>query len=170
MTKLLAREINYLGYWDRFCILRGINPYAKNEGEIPDNEAFEFTDDEMDMLRGVKPMPVKAEEEKPLPTWEYDSLSETVGEPGPNDTHSFVAEDVAPEHGELLADAPRMLEALRLLSKESLGDWGYSVRDDAAESGDGWKGDSWSHPRVVSWGLACKLTNELVKKHAGFGK
>ena len=165
MAKLLAQEINYLGYWDRFCAIRGFDP-AEAKGATDPSQRFDVTDDEMDMLRGIKPMPVKAEEEKEklLPVWAYIGITSSCE--GPNDT--VIAKSIRSDaEGELLADAPRMLEALRLLSKESLGDWVYEIRDKVIESDFE---NTWDHPRVVSWGRACELTAELVKKHAGFGK
>lgn len=164
MAVLKKSEIKKLGYWKRLCAILGPDP--KGEGE--DGDEFEFSEDTMDMLRGLVPIPDHAAKDKPLPEWLYlDVNSEVIQDL--NGVFSGVASKVTPEHGALIADATKMLEALRLLSREELGDWVYSVRDSASESGDGWAWDRWDHPRVKSWGKACKLTAELVKKHEKFG-
>lgn len=47
-----VREILDRGVWDEFCELKGINPWARNEGRMDDDEEiFSFTLEEAKQLR-----------------------------------------------------------------------------------------------------------------------
>jgi hypothetical protein len=166
MPTLTKAEIKKLGYWKLFVALLGPNP----QGEGDNEDEFDLSDETMEILRGKKPLPSHCGPERPLPRWVHLPENSEVYQDGNDGVVSGVAQHVSADHGPLIADAPRMLEALRLLSREALGDWVYDVRDNASESGDGWAGDRWDHPRVKSWSKACELTAELVKKHENFGK
>jgi hypothetical protein len=48
--QLTAREINERGLWDKFCEMRGINPWAMSEGLISSDEIFIFDEDELRIL------------------------------------------------------------------------------------------------------------------------
>lgn len=47
---LTAREILDKGIWDEFCEMRGINPWAMNEGQMDSSEEFTFTEKESKKL------------------------------------------------------------------------------------------------------------------------
>lgn len=47
---LEVREIMDRGLWDRVCDLRGINPWAVNEGLMDAGEELTFTDEEAHRL------------------------------------------------------------------------------------------------------------------------
>lgn len=44
--KLTIEEIFERGLWMDLCELRGINEWARAEGQVPDGEEFEFTQEE----------------------------------------------------------------------------------------------------------------------------
>ena len=52
-------------------------------------------------------------------------------------------------------------EALRVLMRESLGDFIYTIRERVLEDGT-FKGSTWDHPRVRAWGEACKAIGRHV--------
>jgi hypothetical protein len=55
-------------------------------------------------------------------------------------------------------------EAIRVMVKEEhLGDWVYDVRSRAMESGDGYKGNLWHHPRVNRFCEALKVLEDYSK-------
>lgn len=58
---------------------------------------------------------------------------------------------------------PELLAALKVLLAESLGDWIYDVRSRASESGDGFEGNSWDHPRVKAFSDAVGVIEAAVK-------
>lgn len=62
---------------------------------------------------------------------------------------------------------PELLAALRVLLRENLGDWVYDVRSRAAESGDGYAGNSWDHPRVTEFSEAVQTIAKHVKQASG---
>jgi len=43
---LTAQEILDRGIWDEFCEMKGINPWAMNEGLIDSDEEFIFSEQE----------------------------------------------------------------------------------------------------------------------------
>jgi hypothetical protein len=51
---LTAREITDAYLWDEFCSLRGINVYARAEGQVASDEEFTFDEDEIKKLNLVK--------------------------------------------------------------------------------------------------------------------
>jgi hypothetical protein len=59
---------------------------------------------------------------------------------------------------------PELLAALKVLLKENLGDWIYDVRSRAGESGDGFTGNSWHHPRVKAFSDAVTVIEKAVKE------
>lgn len=60
--------------------------------------------------------------------------------------------------------SPELLAALKVLLSESLGDWIYDVRSRASESGDGFDGNSWDHPRVTAFSDAVTTVERAVKE------
>ena len=44
-VSMTAVQILDLGYWEKFCEAKGINPWAMNEGLIDAEEEFELPDD-----------------------------------------------------------------------------------------------------------------------------
>lgn len=59
-------------------------------------------------------------------------------------------------------DAEKLLEAIRILNHESIGDFIYTIRDRIPE---GWTGSSWEHPSVVAYGKACSIVALLADKY-----
>lgn len=56
-------------------------------------------------------------------------------------------------------------EAITVLVKdEHLGDFVYNVRDNANGSGDGYKGNSWDHPRVKKFSEAVTALENYLKE------
>lgn len=58
-----------------------------------------------------------------------------------------------------------LLQALRVLVSESLGDFTYSIRERVL--GDpNWTGDNtWDHPRVIAWSDASQTIARYVNEH-----
>ncbi len=162
-TTLTTNEISNLGYWDRFCELRGYSVWAMNEGQVRDGEEFEFTREEMEMLRGTREMP-KAEKE--LPEWRLDEDTNTIDELSANkQSWRVIASSVELKQGDLMADAPRMLKALRVLHADGHlvprgAEIAESVHDDWSSSGEA------GRKRVAAWEEAVAIAEEVVKRHA----
>jgi hypothetical protein len=57
-----------------------------------------------------------------------------------------------------------LLWALRVLLKEDLGDFVYTVRE-RAFSDAGYHGDSWEHPRVKAWSTASGIVADYAAEH-----
>jgi len=162
--KLSREELTDLGYWRRFRELRGV---AHEENTALLSDEFDLADEEMDILRGKRPMPAPKESEKPLPELEFVAKNAAIVVRAES---LLIADAVGLRFGPLLADACRMLEALRLLSEEDFAEMhAFTIRDQIQDDPDYFQAVK-EHPRVVSWGKGCELAAELVKKHEGFGK
>lgn len=77
------------------------------------------------------------------------------------ETLSGGGEDTCDPEGAWAEDAKWLLELvkemadiLKVLDKESLGDFIYDIRSHECGSGE-WEGDSWKGPRVTAWSDAC---------------
>lgn len=57
-----------------------------------------------------------------------------------------------------------LLWALRVLVKEGVGDFVYTMRERVVNDPE-WTGVSWDHPRVKAWSDASQIVAEYVKQH-----
>lgn len=57
-----------------------------------------------------------------------------------------------------------LLWALRVLVKESVGDFVYTMRERVLGDPD-FRGNSWDHPRVKAWSDASRIIEDYVKEH-----
>lgn len=57
-----------------------------------------------------------------------------------------------------------LLWALRVLVKESVGDFVYTMRERVLDDPD-FTGNSWDHPRVADWGKASTIITDYVAEH-----
>lgn len=58
---------------------------------------------------------------------------------------------------------PELLEAMKTIDRlNPLGDAIYQVRSRAAESGDGFEGNTWEHPDVIAYGKAVETVKAAI--------